>query len=295
MNPPPPSSKPRSGLYMALGAYVIWGLFPLYLRLISEISPWHVVGWRIIFTVPVCLLFAAVMRQLADVRAVLRQPRTLVTLALSALLVGGNWVVYIAAINHGHVFAASIGYYINPLANVLLGTVFLRERLSKLQWLAVAMATIGVSVLAWDARDMLWISLTLAGSFACYGLVRKLVPVGALAGLTVESLVLLPPALAILWLTGANPAIAPSPVTAGLVAAFGVLTAVPLLLFAGAARRLDYSTLGFVQYVAPTLVFFQGLFVFHEPLKQTQLVCFITIWAAIAVFSWDLWARRSKA
>lgn len=295
MNPSPPSSKPRSGLYMALGAYVIWGLLPLYLRLVHTVPPLQFVGWRVVFTVPVCLLLVGVMRQRDEVLAALSSPRTVATLALSALLIGGNWLIYIGAIQSNHVFAASIGYYINPLMNVLVGTVFLGERLSRLQWLAVALAAAGVSALAWDALPLLGISLSLAVSFALYGLARKLVPVGALAGLTIETMLLVIPAMGILWLTGVSPTIAASPTTSALVALSGVLTAVPLLLFAGAARRMDYSTLGFVQYLSPTLAFLLGLFVFHEPLRHAQLVCFITIWAAIAVFSWDLWARRSRA
>ena len=280
---------------MALGAYLIWGLLPLYLRLVHSVPPFEFVGWRIVFTLPLCLLFIALRGQIADLLAALSNLRTMLLLLASALLIGINWVVYIAAIQSGHVFASSLGYYINPLINVLFGTVFLREKLSRLQWAAVAVAAIGVSLLAWNARDMLWISLTLAVSFSAYGLVRKLVPVGSLPGLTIESAVLVLPAIGfIVWQTsgGAQAAVGHDLRQSLLVALSGVLTAVPLLLFAIAARRMDYSTLGFVQFMSPTLVFFLGLFVFGEPLRPVQLACFVLIWAAIALFVWDLLARQ---
>ena len=290
-----PELRPPSGLPMALGAYLIWGLLPLDLRLVHSVPPFEFVGWRIVFTLPLCLLFIALRGQIAELLAALSNPRTMLLLLASALLIGINWVVYIAAIQNGHVFASSLGYYINPLINVLFGTVFLREKLSRLQWAAVAVAAIGVSLLAWNARDMLWISLTLAVSFSAYGLVRKLVPVGSLPGLTIESAVLVLPAIGfIVWQTsgGAQAAVGHDLRQSLLVALSGVLTAVPLLLFAIAARRMDYSTLGFVQFMSPTLVFFLGLFVFGEPLRPVQLACFVLIWAAIALFVWDLLARQ---
>ena len=292
---PAPEHRPPSGLPMALGAYLTWGLLPLYLRLVHDVPPFEFVGWRIVFTLPLCLLFIALRGQIADLLTALTQPRTMLLLVASSLLIGINWLVYIAAIQAGHVFAASLGYYINPLVNVLFGTLFLREKLSRLQWGAVALAAIGVSLLAWNARDMLWISLTLALSFSAYGLVRKLVPVGSLPGLTIESAVLVLPAIGVIvWQTsgGAQAAVGHELGKSLLVAFSGVVTAVPLLLFAVAARRMDYSTLGFVQYLAPTIVFILGLLVFNEPLHPVQLACFVLIWCAIALFVWDLFARR---
>jgi chloramphenicol-sensitive protein RarD len=280
---------------MALGAYLIWGLLPLYLQLVRDVPPFEFVGWRIVFTVPLCLMFIAFRKQFGDLVTALRNPRTMLFLVFSALLVGTNWLVYIAAIQAGHVLASSLGYYINPLVNVLLATLFLRERLSPLQWLAVGVAALGVSLLAWNSRDMLWISLTLAVTFSAYGLVRKLVPVGSLPGLTIESAVLLLPAIGLIaWQAGgpAQSAVGHDLGKSLLVALSGVLTAVPLLLFAVAARRMDYSTLGFVQFLSPTLVFVLGLTVFGEPLKPVQFACFVLIWAAVALFVWDMLARR---
>jgi chloramphenicol-sensitive protein RarD len=284
-----------SGLPMAIGAYLIWGLLPLYLLTVRAVPPFEFVGWRIVFTLPLCLLFIVLRGQIADLLTALAQPRTMLLLVASSLMIGVNWLIYIAAIQGGHVFAASLGYYINPLVNVLFGTLFLRERLSRLQWAAVALAAIGVSLLAWSALDMLWISLTLAVSFSVYGLVRKLVSVGSLPGLTIESMLLVVPAIGvILWQIGdGRPAAVGHELRQSLLVAFsGVVTAVPLLMFAVAARRMDYSVLGFCQFLAPTIVFLLGLFVFHEPLRPVQVACFVLIWGAILLFVWDLLARR---
>lgn len=292
-----PDETSPSGLPQAVSAYFIWGLLPLYLMLVKHVPPFEFVGWRILFTVPVCAVIVLLRRQLGEVLAALRDRRVMALLLLSALLIGSNWLVYIAAIQAGHVFATSLGYYINPLVNVLAGTIFLGERMTRTQWIAVALAAVGVSLLAWDARDMLWISLVLAGSFCAYGLVRKLTPVGSVPGLTIESLLLVLPACGILWWHAAGPGgvhlgdgLGPTL----LLACSGIVTAIPLLLFAVAARRMDYSALGFVQFLAPTLVFLLGLIVFHEPLRQVQLACFVLIWGAIGIFVWDLWNRRSR-
>jgi chloramphenicol-sensitive protein RarD len=288
----------QDGLPLAVGAYLIWGLLPLYLRLVNSVPPTEFVGWRIVFTVPVCLAIVSLRRQWPDVIAALRNPKALAALLASAVLIGGNWLIYVFAIQSGHVLAASLGYYINPLFNVLIGTFFLGERLGWRQWLAVAVAALGVAILAWGARDMLLISVSLAVSFGLYGLVRKLAPVGSLPGLTVETALLwLPAALWLVWL-GSGPQqihFGHDAAVSLLVALSGVVTAVPLLLFALAARRMDYSALGFVQYIAPTIVFITGIAIFDEPLRPVQLASFVLIWIAIAVFSWDLIAQRRAA
>jgi len=297
MPPPKPMSarSATSGLPHAMGAYAIWSLFPLYFALLHAVSPFEVVAWRLMFTLPFCLITIALTRQGGKLRAALASPRVVAALALSGLLIGTNWLTYVVAVMRGHVIAASLGYYINPLVNVVAGTIFLRERLSRLQWLAVALAAVGVALLASGALDTLWIGLMLAFSFAGYGLTRKLAPVEALPGLTVETLVLLVPALGILAWQLQQPgglAMGDSLKLDVLLASAGPLTGVPLLLFASAARKLDFSVLGFIQFITPTGVFLIGLLVFHEPLKPVQLVCFLFIWTAIAVFCWDLLNRR---
>lgn len=296
MNSKPPETSP-SGLPAALAAYVIWGLLPLYLILVSSVPPFEFVGWRIIWTLPFCLLIVAFRKQGAEIISALADRKVLLTLCASAVLIAVNWFTYVWAIQSGHVYAASLGYYINPLLNVLLGTLLLGEKLSKWQWLAVALAATGVAVLSAGALTTLWISLTLALSFGTYGLLRKQVAVGSLPGLTIESALLLIPAAGIAWFYAQQPqgsAFAGDITLSLSIMLGGVLTAVPLLFFAVAAKRMDYSTLGFIQFLAPTIVFFLGLFVFEEKLKTAQLICFALIWTALALFVADLWKRSRK-
>ncbi len=295
---PAQSEQQPSGIPAALGAYLIWGFLPLYLLLIRDVPPFEFVGWRIIWTLPICLVIVAARRQIAEIMTALASPKVLLTLLLSASLIAINWFVYIWAIMENHVYAASLGYYLNPLINVLLGTMLLGEKLSKLQWLAVAIAASAVGLLLAGAVTTLWISLTLALSFGLYGMVRKQVSVGSLPGLTIESAILLLPAIGIAWwyaLSPAGPSFGTDPVLSALIVMGGVVTAVPLLLFAVAARRMDYSTLGFFQYLAPTIVFVLGLTVFAEPLKPIQLGSFVLIWTAVALFVGDMWMRSRKA
>lgn len=287
-----------SGLAPALGAYLIWGFLPLYLILVQSVPAFEFVGWRIIWTLPLCLLIVAVRRQFPELLAALKFPRSLLALLASSVLIGINWFVYIWAIMEGEVYATSIGYYLNPLVNVLLGTLVLGERLSRRQWIAVAIAAVAVALLAAGAVTSLWISLTLGFSFALYGLVRKQVAVGSLPGLTIESAILLPVAAGIAAWYAAGPegsAFGQDWWMSGLIIFSGVVTAIPLLLFAIAARRMDYSTLGFIQYLSPTIVFFLGLFVFHQPLAPAKLASFVLIWVAVGVFVWDLLAKRRAA
>ena len=285
----------RDGLWAALGAYAIWGFIPLYLLLVSSVPPIELVAWRVLWTVPICLAIVALRRQWRDVRVALTDRRSLRTLLVSALLIGTNWLIYVFAILDGQVFAASLGYYINPLVNVALGTLLLGERLSRAKWIAVALAGAAVALLAAGALTTLGISVSLALSFGFYGLLRKRVAVGSLPGLTIESALLAMPALGVVAWYAASPAGSSFGADVGLsaaIAAGGVVTAVPLLFYALAARRMDYSTLGFIQFLAPTIVFVLGLTVFREPLEPLRLACFALIWTALAVFVWDLWRTR---
>ena len=296
MNASAPPQTDRTGLAAAFSAYVIWGFLPLYLILVRSVPAFEFVGWRIIWTLPLCLLIVLARRQGTDLRAALVNRRTLGLLALSATLIAVNWVVYVWAIQNGQVYAASLGYYINPLVNVLLGTVLLGEKLSRPQWAAVGLAGIGVSLLAAGALTTLWISLTLALSFGSYGLIRKQLDVGSVPGLTIESALLLLPSLAIAWYYAQTQgsSFAVSTELSLAIMAGGVVTAFPLLLFAIAARKLPYSMLGFIRFLAPSIVFVLGLTVFGEELKPVQAACFACIWAAAAIFVWDLVARTRK-
>jgi chloramphenicol-sensitive protein RarD len=292
-----PAGSDQGGLPFALGAYAIWGFVPLFFKLLSEVPPAEVLAQRIVWSLPLCFVIMAFRRQIGEYLAALKDWRVSRMLLASSILIALNWLVYIHAVFSDHVLAASLGYYLNPLVNVMLGMIFLGERLSRLQALAVVIAGIGVAILLAGALDTLWISLTLALSFGAYGLIRKIVPVGSLPGLAIETTLLLPVSVAAagyyIWL-GDGRGFGSDGNLSWLLAAAGVVTAVPLLLFATAARRMSYAALGFVQYLAPSIAFLLSLFVFHEPLKSAQLLCFLLIWASIAVFSFDMW-RKMRA
>lgn len=286
----------RGGLLAALIAYISWGFLPLYFRLLDQVPPVEVVAWRVIFTVPLCLLIITARKQWPDLRAAIAHRTTLLRLCASSVLIVANWTIYIVAVNGGHVLAASLGYYINPLLNVLLGTLLLGERLNRARWAAVAIATAGIALLLYGAVDMLGVAMALAVTFALYGYVRKLTPVGSVPGLTIESTLLLMPALATAAWFSAQPAgsaMGHGAWTAALLVGGGVLTSVPMLMFAIAARKLDLSTLGFVQFISPTIGFLLGVFVYGEPLDTVRAACFVLIWIAIAVFSIDMLRQRS--
>lgn len=289
-----PARSDQGGLPYALGAYAIWGFVPLFFKLLTSVPPVEVLAQRIVWSLPLCFLIMAFRRQIGDYLAALKDWRVLRMLLASSVLIALNWLVYIHAVFSDHVLAASLGYYLNPLVNVMLGMIFLGERLSRLQALAVAIAAVGVAILLAGALDTLWISLTLALSFGTYGLIRKTAPVGSLPGLAIETTLLLPIALAAavyyIWL-GDGRGFGAGAEVSWLLAAGGVVTAVPLLLFATAARRMSYAALGFVQYLAPSIAFLLSLFVFDEPLKPAQLACFVLIWTSIAVFSFDMWRK----
>ena len=283
------------GLRMALGAHLIWGAMPLYLMLVRDVPPVEFVAWRVLFTVPLCLIIMAWRRSLGELRRVAADRRAMLALMGSSLLVGVNWTLYVWAIQTGHVYAASLGYYILPLLMMLLGLAVLGERLTRRQWGAVALAGVGVAALAAGALSTLTVSLTLGASFAIYGLLRKVVTAGPLTGLTIESLLLMLPALGIVGWHAASPAgsaFGRDALESVAIAMGGPMTAVPLLLFAAAARRMPYTAIGFLQFVSPTIVFLLGLIVFGEELRPAQLAAFAAIWAAAGLFVWDLLRQR---
>ncbi len=278
----------RGGIQLGLAAYAIWGVMPLYFKLLAGVQPTEIVAHRILWSLLLLGLLATMWRRWGAIRAAIGTGKVLVTLLATACLIAVNWLVYIYAIVSGHVLEGSLGYYLNPLVNVLFGVVLLKEVLTRAQVFACLLAGAGVAVLAAGAGSGLWISLTLALSFASYGFLRKVAPVDALEGLWVETLVLAPLSLAwVLWLQAQG--------TAGfgnqslsidlLLILGGGVTALPLLLFTAAAKRLPYSTLGFLQYLAPSLQFLLAVLVFHEPFGRAQALCFAAIWAALAIFS----------
>ena len=278
-----------SGLPFALGAYVIWGFVPVYFKLLDHVPPVEVVAQRIVWSIPLLLMILYFRKQLGEYAAIFRHKAHLRNLLASAVLIAVNWLIYIWAIATDHILAASLGYYLNPLVNVLLGRIFLGERLRPMQLVAVAVAALGVAILIGDALDTLWVSVSLACSFGLYGLIRKVTPVGSVPGLTIETTLLAPLSLAaIFWFQSNGTAGFGSDMeTSGLLILAGAVTAIPLLLFATAARRMSYASLGFVQYLAPSIGFLLAVFVYGEPLSMTKLVCFVLIWLSIAIFCVD--------
>jgi chloramphenicol-sensitive protein RarD len=286
----------RSGLAAAVSAFAMWGVFPLYLKPLSGVPTLQVMSQRIVWCCLLVFAWLAVRGELGSVRAALTNATTRWRLASSALFISLNWLVYVWAIGHGHVVDASLGYFINPLFSVVLGVFVLGERLNRAQWAAVALAATGVLYLAVVLGRPPWIALWLAGSFGMYGLIRKVVAVDAVPGLATETLLLAPFALAFLvfaeW-QGVGALGHSSTAVDALLVGSGLVTAMPLALFAYGARRIPLSTVGLVQYIGPTLQFLIGVFVFQEPFPRARAVGFVMIWSALAIYAVDgLWRRR---
>jgi chloramphenicol-sensitive protein RarD len=280
----------RAGLLFGLGAYALWGVLPLYFKLLAAVAPVEIVAHRIVWSLLFLVLLATIWRRWPGIRAALATRQVMLTLAVTAVLIAANWLIYIGAVLHGHVLAGSLGYYLNPLVNVLLGVVLLKERLTRGQLLAVLLAALGVAVLALRAADGLWISLSLAASFGLYGFIRKIAPVDALEGLAIETGILAPLSLGyIMWLQqrGEGGFTAYDASTEALLIVGGAVTAIPLLMFNAAAKRLAYSTLGFLQYIAPSLQFLLAVLVFGESFTRAHAICFGAIWAALAIFTFE--------
>jgi chloramphenicol-sensitive protein RarD len=288
----------QTGILSAALAFFIWGLFPLYFHAIDEVPPLQILAHRMLWSLLFLLIVLAVRRQWGWL-ALVRRPRTVGLFAVSASLLSTNWLIYIWAVNNGHVIEASLGYFINPLVNIMLGYLLLKERLRRMQWLAISLAALGVAWLAWQAGTVPWIALALAASFGGYSLMRKTAPLGALEGLSFETLVLFPLAAGyVIWLTvhGQNAFInTSSSTTRVLLMAAGPITAIPLLLFASGARRIPLSLLGLLQYVTPTLQFVLGVLSFHEAFSADRLAGFALIWAALALFALEGLLRRPDA
>ena len=288
----------RTGILSAALAFLCWGLFPLYFHALKEVPPTQIMVHRVVWSLLFLAIVLTIRRQWQWVRPLMREPRIVASFAVSALLLSGNWLLYIWAVNNGHVIEASLGYFINPLVNVMLGYLVLKERMRTGQWAAIALAAAGVAWLAWDAGRMPWIALVLAASFGLYGLMRKTAKLGALEGLSFETMLLFPFALGyVVWLSmnGQNAFInTASDTTRWLLVAAGPITAIPLLLFAAGARQIPLSVLGLLQYIGPTIQFALGIFLFHEAFTSGKLVGFLMIWSALALYAAEgLWKRSN--
>lgn len=287
----------RLGFLCCLGCYTIWGALPLYFRALGHIAPMEMLAHRIIWSVPTGLALIFLARNWAQLRAALTRQHVM-WLCISALLIGINWLVYIWSVSQERVMEASLGYYINPLVNVLIGAVFFSERLRAAQWIAVALATLGVAIMTHALGHFPWIALVLCISFALYSVIRKQVQVDSRAGFVVEAAILAPFALVWMgWFIGSDDGrlIGEGGWDIPLLMVSGPITAVPLILFAIAAKRLRLSTIGMMQYIGPTLQFVISVFVFKEAFALSHAIAFGFIWTALIVFTTDSLVGEAKA
>jgi chloramphenicol-sensitive protein RarD len=287
----------RSGLVWGLAAYASWGLFPIYFKAVAAVPALEVLAHRVVWSVVVLAIVLTVQRRWREVSAAVTEPRTLGVLSLTALLIGGNWYLFIWAVTTGHLLQASLGYFINPLVNVFLGVVFLGERMSRAGIAAVAMAGLGVGWLAARGGAVPWVALVLAFSFALYALIRKTAQVKPVPGLAVETALLAPVALLYLATTASSGGLyfgTGSWRLDLLLAAAGLITALPLLWFNVAAQSLPLSTLGFLQYLSPTGQFLLAVLAYGEPLTSDRLVAFAWIWIALGIFTVDQLRTRAR-
>lgn len=280
----------RAGIASGLAAYGLWGLFPLYFPLLEPAGGLEIVAHRVVWSLVFVAVLLTVVRGWPQVRATLADRRAVLVLSAAAVLIAANWLVFVYGVNSGHVVETSLGYFINPLVSVLLGVVVFAERLRALQWVAVGIAAVAVGVLTVDYGRPPWLALTLALTFGLYGLMKKLVRVGAAPGLFVETALVAVPAVAVLAVLHAQGEGTAGDAGTGhllLLLSSGVATAVPLLLFAGATRRIPLSTVGLLQYVTPLMQLAIGVFVYEEPMPPARLAGFVVVWIALAVFTLD--------
>ncbi len=287
----------NAGYLYALAAYVLWGLFPVYWKQLDSIPATQLIGHRIVWSFIFLLMVLAALGQLGRLRGLLRNRAIVRTYGLAGLLLAGNWLTYVWAVTHGYIVEASLGYFINPLFSVLLGLVVLKERLRPWQWVAIGLATLGVGYLTITYGRLPWIALTLAGTFGIYGLVTKTAPLDALDGLTLETgLLFLPAAAFLIWNEAQGVgAFGHVGATANLLMlGAGAVTAIPLLFFGVAARRVPLSAVGILQYVAPTLQFLLGVLAYHEPFSRTHLTGYSLVWLALIVFWAEGWIQSRR-
>ena len=285
------SDSPR-GYAFAIGAYVLWGFLPVYMKALSHLSPLEVLAHRVLWSVPVAGLILAALGRTGDLFKALRAPRTLAMGVVTAVLISLNWGVYIFSIASGQALEAALGYYINPLFSIFLGAVLLGERLNPLKWFAIFLALVAVLILTAGAGQVPVIAMALTFSWGFYAYFKKSLPVGPNQGFLLEVLILTPPALVylgVLAARGGGHFMTGNPVDTWMLLGCGIVTAVPLMLYANGAKLLQLSTIGMLQYIAPTMIFLTAVFIFKEPFGQARMVAFPLIWGALAVYSFALW------
>jgi chloramphenicol-sensitive protein RarD len=283
------------GLLFGFSSYILWGLFPLYWPLLEPANPLEIVSHRAVWTLVFCLIILALTKQLHSTIAILKNPRKMIGLFATTILISINWITYIWATNNGHVVEAALGYYINPLIIIAFGVLLLKEKMRPLQWVAVSIAAVGVIILTIDYGRLPWVAIALALSWGSYGLIKKKLDLGALDGLAIGTLIsLIPYSFYLLYLghQGTGQFGHKLTLTLLLVAA-GAITAIPLLLFNGSTTRLPYSTIGLLQYITPTIQFSIGVWLRHEAMPTARWIGFIVIWFALAALGTDL-VRSSR-
>ena len=287
------------GFLFALSSYLLWGFLPFYMKAVAHIPSIEVVAHRIVWSVPIAAALLIWLGRTADIRLALRTPRTLAMGALTATIVTVNWGVYVWAIGAGRALETALGYYINPLLSVFLGAAILGERLTRAQIVAIGLAVLAVGILTWESGGLPWVSIVLAVSWGLYALFKKTLPIGPAQGFFLEVLILSVPALGyIFWLesNGAGHFGGTGAADLWLLLGCGVVTALPLILFANGAKLLKLSTIGIMQYIAPTMIFVIAVFAFHEPFNSERAVAFALIWTALAIYSWSLfWSRGQNS
>ena len=291
-----PEDTPQ-GLAFAIGAYGLWGFLPLYMKAIAHIPAAEIVVHRIIWSVPVGALVLILLGRTSTLREAFRSPRTLLMGCVTAALISLNWGIYIWAVNSGHALDASLGYYINPLFSILLAAILLGERLSKLQMAAIALAAVAVGILTLESGKFPWVALSLTLTFGLYALAKKRLPIGPNQGFLLEVLILLAPALVYLgylMARGETHFATGSAFDTWMLVGCGVVTAVPLILYANGAKRLKLSTIGILQYIAPTMIFLCAVLVFDEPFGRARMIAFPLIWLALVIYSISLF-RQMRA
>ncbi|HUE97691.1 MAG TPA: EamA family transporter RarD [Anaerolineales bacterium] len=277
----------NKGILNGLAAYAMWGFFPIYWKLLQQVPALQVIGHRIAWSFILLVVVLVLTRQWKDFRSVALTPKTVAIYSIAAILLSVNWLIYVWGVNSGFIVETSLGYFINPLISVLLGVIFLRERLRTIQWIPVGLAAAGVLYLTLAYGRLPWIALSLAFSFGIYGLVKKIAPLGSLYGLTLETALVFPIALvylAFVDFTGTGLFLHESLSVDLLLIGTGVVTSIPLLMFASAARQIPLTMIGVLQYIAPTLQFLIGVFLYHEPFDRSRLIGFGLVWLALIIF-----------
>ena len=277
----------NKGIWNGLGAYVLWGFFPIYWKLLHNVPALQVIGHRIAWSFVLLMAVILLTRQWQDFRSASLVPKTIAIYSFAGILLSVNWLIYVWGVNAGFIVETSLGYFINPLISVLLGVVFLRERLRTLQWIPILLVAAGVLYLTLSYGRLPWIALSLAFSFGIYGLVKKLAPLGSLYGLTLETALVFPIALIYLMFagfTGTGSFLREGALTDLFLIGTGAVTSIPLLMFASAARQIPLTMIGILQYIAPTLQFLIGVFLYREPFDQSRLIGFSLVWLALIIF-----------